>query len=140
MGFYTPIIILVLSNLAYQLCSKNAPAAINPLAMLTITYIISALVCVVLYYVMHMGDGLIQEYKNFNLAGILMGFAIVGMEVGTIYMYKVGWQLSVGALFANTLVAVGLLVLGVMLYKDAITFTKLAGIGACLIGMFLINK
>lgn len=140
MGYYTPILILIISNVTYQLCSKNTPAAINPLAMLTLTYLISAALCVVFYYALHMGDGLMSEYRNFNWAGILMGLAIVGMEVGTIYMYKVGWEVSVGMLFSSTLVAACLVVIGVFLYNETITVTNLAGIGACLIGLYLINK
>lgn len=140
MGFYTPIGILILSNVVYQICSKNTPSNINPLAMLTLTYLIAAVASGVLYYVLHMGDGLLSEYANFNWAGILMGIAVIGMEVGTIYMYKVGWEVSVGMIFSSSLVAVCLLILGILIYKEAITVTKLAGIVVCLIGMFLINK
>lgn len=140
MGFYTPIGILILSNVAYQICSKNTPSNINPLAMLTLTYLIAAIVSGVLYYALHMGDGLLSEYANFNWAGILMGIAVIGMEVGTIYMYKVGWEVSVGMIFSSSLVAACLLILGILVYKEAITVTKIVGVLVCLIGMFLINK
>lgn len=140
MGYYTPIIILIISNVAYQVCSKSTPAAINPLAMLALTYLICSILCVVLYYCLHMGEGLAQEYQHFNWSGVLMGLAIVGMEVGTIYMYKVGWKISVGMMFSSTLVAICLVILGVLVYKETITLTKMIGIVICLAGMYLINK
>ena len=36
--------------------------------------------------------------------------------------------------------AIALLVVGVLIYKEALTATKVAGIAACLVGIFLLNK
>lgn len=140
MNFYVPMIILIVSNVGYQVCSKGTPSNINPLAMLTVTYLIASVLCGIAYYALHMGDGLLGEYQHLNWAGFLMGLAVVGMEVGSIYMYKVGWQVSVGFIFSSSIIAVCLLILGVLVYKEAITITKVAGVIVCLFGMFLINK
>ena len=140
MNYYTPILILLGSNLMYQVCSKSVPAKIDPLAMLVITYILAAVFCVILYTVMGNGGGLLNEYKHLNWAGILMAVTVVGMEVGTIYLYKVGWDISVGVAVSNALIAVGLVLIGAFVYHETITFTKIIGIGACFFGIYLINK
>ena len=140
MGYVTPIIILIISNIAYNLCSKNTPEGINPLAMLVVVYIIGAIASLILYHVLEPDANLIGEYKNLNWAGLLMGLCVVGMEVGNIYMYKVGWQVSVGFMLSSTVVALALFVIGILIYKEAITVTKVAGVIVCLAGLYLINK
>ena len=45
-----PIALVVLSNVVYQLCAKETPAAINPLALLTVTYTMGAITSAVLYF------------------------------------------------------------------------------------------
>ncbi len=37
-----PIALVVLSNVFYQICAKSVPEGINPLASLTVTYVIGA--------------------------------------------------------------------------------------------------
>ena len=140
MNLWTPIIILAASNVIYNLCSKATPSSISPLAMLVIVYLIGAFTAAVLYYTTSGGPGLQSELKHINWAGILMGLAVVGLEFGNIYMYKVGWELSVGFMLSSTIVALALFAIGVMVYHDEITLTKVAGIAVCLVGLYLINK
>jgi uncharacterized membrane protein len=48
----------------------------------------------------------------------ILGIAIVGLEFGNIYMYKVGWNISIGSLVSNMLsLAVILIIVGVMYIK-----------------------
>ena len=140
MGYVTPIIILIVSNVAYNMCSKNAPESISPLAMMVVVYAIAAITSGILYHVIEASPNLLGEYHHLNWASFLMGIFVVGLEVGNIYMYKVGWQVSVGFMLSSTLVALALFVIGVLIYKEAITVTKVAGVVVCLVGLYLINK
>jgi len=70
----------------------------------------------------------------------VLGFAIVGLEVGSMYMYKVGWNMNTGYLMHSGIFAITLLFLGYFLYKEQITPTKIAGLLLCLLGLFLIKK
>lgn len=140
MNMWTPIFVLAASNVIYNLCSKATPSAINPLAMLVVVYIIGAITAAFMYYTTSGGPGLQEELKHLNWAGILMGLAVVGLEMGNIYMYKAGWELSAGFLLSSIIVALALLVIGILVYRDEVTLTKIAGIVVCLIGLYLINK
>ena len=75
-----------------------------------------------------------------NWAPFVMGLAIVGLEVGAIFMYKAGWEVSIGNIVQAIFVAIALLIVGVLVYKEVLTATKVAGIAACLLGIFLLNK
>jgi len=135
-----PIALIVMSNVFYHLCSKETPSNINPFASLTITYFIGALVSLVLYFTINKGGNLIQEYKNINWSGIVLGLAIVGLEAGSIYMYKSGWNVSSGYIVHSIILSICLIFIGALVYHEAITITKIAGVLICMFGLYLINK
>lgn len=69
----------------------------------------------------------------------VLGLAIVGLEAGYVFLYRAGWKVSSGALTANICLAVALLIIGYLLYKETITIKQLAGVVVCGVGLFLIN-
>ncbi|MGI6049575.1 MAG: EamA family transporter [Acetivibrionales bacterium] len=135
-----PIVLIVLSNIFYNICSKETPSSINPFAALTVTYTIGAVVSIVLYFALNKGGNLIQEYKNINWSSFVLGLAIVGLEAGSIYMYKAGWNIGSGQIVHSILLAICLVIIGVVFYRESITATKIAGILICMFGLYLINK
>lgn len=135
-----PIILIVLSNIFYNICSKETPANINPFASLTITYIIGAGVSLFLYFALNRGGNIIEEYKNINWSSLVLGLAIVGLEAGSIYMYKAGWNIGRGQIVHSIILAICLVIIGVIFYKESVTPTKVAGILICMFGLFLMNK
>ena len=140
MSMYWPIALIVLSNVFYHLCSKSTPADINPFAALTVTYAVGALASALLFYTLDGGDSLLREYRALNWSSFVLGLAIVGLELGTIYMYKAGWDISTGQLVYSSILTAILVFVGYLLYHEAITLTKLAGILVCMLGLYLINK
>lgn len=134
-----PIGLVVLSNVFYQICAKSVPEGMNPLASLTVTYTVGAIVALVLYFVLNKNPDIIQEYKKINWAPFVLGFSIVGLEVGFIYAYKAGWPVSTAQIVQAAILAVILIFVGYLLYKELITWKKIVGIFVCLVGLGLIN-
>lgn len=135
-----PIALVVLSNVFYQVCAKSVPGGMNPLASLTITYVIGAVTSFLLYYALNKDASIIQEYSKVNWASFILGFAIVGLEVGYIYAYKAGWPVSSAQIVQASVLAVILIFVGYLLYQEAVTWNKIAGILVCLAGLALINS
>ena len=134
-----PIGLVVLSNVVYQICAKSVPDGLNPFAALTVTYLVGAAVSAVLFFVLGKQSNPIKELSNLNWAPFVLGFVIVGLEVGFIYAYKAGWTVSTAALVQGVALAIILIFVGFLLYKEALTWNKLVGIGICLVGLFFIN-
>lgn len=135
-----PIALIVLSNVFYHICSKETPAAIQPLASLSVTYAVGAVFSVILYYALNRGGSLIREYRSLGWSSFLLGLAIVGLEAGSIYMYKAGWNVSSGQLVHSILLAICLVFVGAAVYHEPITPTKILGILVCMLGLFLISR
>ena len=139
-AYIWPIALVVLSNTLYQICAKSIPETVNPLAALTITYLTAAAASVVLYCVLNRDVNLIQQWRQINWASIVLGLVLVGLEVGFIYAYKAGWQVSTAATVQSAFLAILLLVVGLVLYREAITWNKVVGVVVCLIGLAILNK
>lgn len=111
----------------------------NPLASLTITYVVGAVTSFILYYVLNKDANILQEYSKVSWAPVVLGIVIVGLEVGYIYAYKAGWPVSAAQIVQASVLAVILIFVGYLLYHEAVTWNKIAGIIVCLAGLALIN-
>ena len=134
-----PIALVVFSNTLYQICAKSVPEGMNPLASLTVTYLVGAAVSCALYYILNRDANLFREIRLTNWAPIVLGIVIVGLEVGFIYAFRAGWQVSITQIVTSAMVAVILIFVGHLLYHEAITWNKIVGIIICLAGLVLIN-
>lgn len=138
-SYIWPIALAVLSNVVYHLSSKSLPEDVSPFASLTVTYLIAALVSAGLHFTLN-GGSLIKEYSRLNWAPFVLGLVIVGLEAGFMYAYKAGWQVSTAALVQSCFLAVLLILVGWLFFKEALTWKKLAGAAICLIGIAFINS
>lgn len=137
---YWPIALAVCSEVVYQICARSTPQTLNPFASLTITYLIGAAVSAVIFFVMSKGGNILHEWSHANWTMLILGIAIVGLEAGAIYMYRVGWNVNTGYIVKACFIALALIVVGYLIYKEQVTFTKIAGVAVCMVGLFLINR
>ena len=61
LAYIWPMALVVFSNVVYQICAKSVPQDMNPFASLTITYLVSAAACFVLFFVMGNDASLIGQ-------------------------------------------------------------------------------
>ena len=140
MSMLWPIVLIVFSNIVYQICAKGVPKNMDAMASMTITYLVGAVCSAVMFFVMNKNGNLLQEYTKMNMAPIFLGVSVVGLEVGFIYAYKNGWAVSTASIVQSAFLAVALIIVGAVLYHEAITANKVIGIVICLIGLYFINK
>ncbi|MCF0229200.1 MAG: EamA family transporter [Parasporobacterium sp.] len=139
MSLIWPIILAVVSDVIYQVSAKSMPSRINPFASLTITYLVGAAVSLIIFFIASGGQNIFLELKKVNWTTFVLGLAIVGLEAGSIYMYKAGWNLNTGYIVKSLILAIALIAVGYVLYKETLSVTKIAGIVLCLGGLVLIN-
>ena len=139
LSYIWPIALVVLSNTLYQVCAKSVPEGMNPLASLTVTYLVGTVVSCVMYYILNRNANLLREIRLANWAPVVLGVVIVGLEVGFIYAFRAGWQIGTAQIVSSVVLAVILIFVGYLLYHEAITWNKILGIIVCLAGLVLIN-
>ena len=140
MSMAWPIALVVFCNIFYQICAKNVPKNMDPMASLTITYLVGAVCSGVMFFVMNKGGNLLHEYTKLNWAPFVLGIIVVGLEFGFICAYKNGWAVSAASIVQSAFLAVALLIVGALLYHEAINISKIIGITLCLVGLFFLNR
>lgn len=140
-AYIWPIALIVLSNLFYNICAKSFPSVMNPFAALTITYIVAAVASLVLYFLTREEkSALLLEYAKANWVPYAFGLCLLGLEAGFIYTYKAGWPISSAYIITSAFLAILLIVVGYLLYKEPISWNKIVGVAVCLLGLWIINS
>ena len=134
-----PLLLIVGSNCFYNICTKSMPEGTNTFGALTITYLVGAIMSAIIFVASVKPAGVMTEISKVNWTSLVLGFAIVGLEAGYVFLYRAGWKISNGALTANICLAIALLIIGVLLYKEAMSAKQVIGIVVCGVGLFLIN-
>lgn len=134
------IVLIVASNVLYNLCQKSTPQRANPFSALFITYLTAAAISIAVFLLNKNNEGFFQSIKELNWTSIALGISIVGLEFGYLMAYRAGWKISLGSLVANIALAVVLIPIGILFFKEGFGLNKLLGAIFCIIGLILINK
>ena len=136
-----PVLLVVLSNTVYQICTKGVPENMNPFASLIITYLVGATVAFIMFLILGDSRDILTELKKANWTSFVLGIVLVWLEVGFIYAYKAGWKVSAAQIVTSSILGVILIVVGYVGYKEAITWNKnkIVGVIICLVELGLIN-
>lgn len=138
--YILPIVLIVLSNVVYNICQKSTPHAANPYVALLATYLTAALLTVVIYQFNKGEKGFWQALGDLNWTSLVLGVAIVGLELGFLLAFRVGWNISLGSLVSSSIVAMVLIPIGILFYHEGFELNKIIGVVLCLVGLILINK
>ena len=78
-----------------------------------------------------------RSYRSPEHDRNVLGFAVIGLEAGSMYMYKAGWNINAGHLVHSTILAVFLVFVGYLLYHENVSVQKMLGILLCLAGLYV---
>ncbi|MGC7872921.1 EamA family transporter [Desulfosporosinus sp. SYSU MS00001] len=137
--YILPIVLIVLSNVVYNLVQKTTPQNVNPFSALLITYTTAALLTVAAGFIYKSDKGFLESFSKLNWTSFALGIAIVGLEVGYLIAYRVGWDIGLGSLVANIILAVILIPIGILFFQEGFSLYKLLGAFLCIAGLILIN-
>ena len=141
MLYYLTISLTIISSILYHVFLKVTPVHVNPMIALTVTYITAGIVTLLMYpfYPVDKVVPFLDNFKQLNWVSYALGVAIVGLEVGTLVAYRVGWNIILFNIVASTTVSVLLIPLGLLFFKESLSITNALGLVLCLLGLILIN-
>ncbi len=134
------IVLIVASNILYNVCQKSTPQRANPFSALLVTYLTAAFLTLIAMQFYKTDKGFFQSFKDLNWTSIALGFSILGLEFGYLMAYRAGWNISVGSLVANIILAVMLIPVGILFYREGFGLSKILGSVLCIAGLILINR
>lgn len=140
MNMMWPLLLVIAANVFYNIIAKSTPNAVQPFASLIITYLTAAVVSFIMFFLAGGDRHLTNELQKANWTSVAFGLALVALEFGYIYVYRVGWKISIGSLVANISLACALLLIGVLFFKETISTRQILGMAMCIGGLLLISK
>ena len=134
-----PILIIVCSNVLYNVCAKSTAQNVNAFAALSVTYAVAAAFSLAIFFITAKNKHYFAELSKANWATLALGLVIVGLEIGYILAYRNGWKMNTVSVTANIILAVALIFVSLIFYKETITPRQIAGIAVCAGGLALIS-
>ena len=134
-----PIMIIVISNILYNVCTKSVPDKVNAFAALSVTYFVAATASFITFFITSKNKNIFSEISKTNWSSLVLGIVIVGLEIGYILAYRNGWKMNTVSVTANITLAVALIFVAFIFYKETITFKQISGIVLCAGGLALIS-
>lgn len=138
--FYLSILIVILANVLYHTAQKSIANNVHPLVATIIAYLVAIVICVLAFPFFPMQNTLQEELRRINWSSYALAVSIVGVEVGYLLVYRAGWDVSIGSVVANAVIAMLLIPIGIWIFKESVSWTTLAGVALCLVGVALIAK
>jgi multidrug transporter EmrE-like cation transporter len=127
-------------TVGYHLVLKLTPAGVNPLLSLLVTYAAVTLLFGLILLVAPGSFEWRQELRHLNWTAVALAIVIVGLDLGFLFLYRSGFEVSLGALVTQSAAAMLLLVIGVAVFREKLGMANAAGLVLCLAGLWLLNR
>lgn len=134
-----PIGMVVASNCFYHITTKKTPENSNAFLSLAVTYAVAALISFMIFIFGYNKMSLGEEFKKLNWTSFVLGVIIIGLELGYILIYRSGWDVSRAPLVANCCLAIALIFIGAIFFREKITLKQIVGIVISLVGMVIVT-
>jgi uncharacterized membrane protein len=136
----TWLALAIACTVGYHIVLKLTPAGVNPLLSLIVTYSVVTVLFGALLIVTPGGFDWRQEIRQLNWTALALAVAIVGLDLGFLFLYRSGFAVSLGALVTQSAAAMLLLVIGVAVFREKLSAANAVGLALCLAGLWLVNR
>jgi uncharacterized membrane protein len=133
---YVSILLAVGGNVLYHVAQKSVPRGINPAFSVTVSYVVALALSAALLPLVS-DQPLSDSVRELNWASFGVGVAIVAVEFGFLLAYRAGWNLSTAWLVVAALLALALVPIGILLYRERLSATNVVGLLLCAAGLVL---
>ena len=140
LNYLAPAILMVVSRVPYMIIQKVTPETIDPYVSLCLCYGVCLIVVIGMFFLTKKGQNFMLELKKINWTAPALGICLVCMDVSVLLMFRMGWNLSVGSVLLYVLLAIALVIVGAIFYKEKVTLKRLVGIIMCIVGVILISE
>ncbi|MGH9801907.1 MAG: hypothetical protein ACRD82_16215 [Blastocatellia bacterium] len=139
-SIYFSILMTIAGGVMYHVSQKAIPKTVHPFAAVIIAYSVGILLCVAGMFFDPAGRSFLASVKNSNWAVIGVGVSAAVIEIGFLLTYRAGWTINSASVICNISVALLLIPIGLLAFREHLSLRHAAGIGCCLIGLYLLSK
>jgi len=132
------IAVVVTGQVVYHVAARGAPPHASPYVIIAIAYGVALLVTVIAGLVAHELSAEIPP-AGLLLRGVALGCAVPLVEIGYIYSYRRGLPISTGPLTVLAIATIVLLPIGVVHFRDQLSWLNVLGTVVAAVGIWLMR-
>ncbi len=137
--YYISFLLVIAGNVLYHLSQKSIPKGLNPAFSVTVSYIVALALSAALYPFLS-SQPVRESARQLNWASVGVGVSAVAIEFGFLLVYRAGWNISIASAMASAAIAVVLIPIGILLYRERLSATNVVGLLLCLAGLVLVIR
>lgn len=137
--FYLSAAIAVVGAVGYQYLVKRVPASLNPVVSVIGVYGSVLVLSAILLVAFPTQGGLLRQFRQLSWIQLVIAVAVLMIEIGFLWMYRYGWELSTGNLVTGAVVNLTLVVVGLSVLGEKVNAANILGIAVTIIGVALIG-
>lgn len=133
-----PLLVALGGVVLYHLSQKSVGGDAAPFVVVGLAYAVGLAAC--LAVVLASGTPMGETLRSAWRPAVGIGLVALTIEVGFLLAYRAGWPLSSAGLLVNVAAALVLLVVGLAVFREALTVQQWIGVAACVVGLVLISS
>lgn len=137
---FLPIAVAVMGGVLYHVSQKSVPRTVSPFSAIIIAYVIGIAVCAIGLAADPAENSFLDSVKQSNWAVVALGVGAAVIEVGFLLAYRAGWNISEASVVMSISVALILIPIGLLAFREHLSVRSVAGVALCLLGLYLISK
>ncbi len=137
---YWPLAFTIAGGVLYHFAQKSVPRNANPFAAIIVAYVTGIVACAVALRFTTASSGETFTWRSLHWTMALMGLGAALIEIGFLLVYRAGWNLSAVSVIVNISVALLLIPLGIVVFRERLPSQQVIGIACCLLGLFLLTR
>jgi drug/metabolite transporter (DMT)-like permease len=137
--YYISAGVAILGAVGYQYFVKRVPATINPIVSVLGLYSCILVMGLILLPFFPSEGGLRVHIKQLSWVQVALAVTVMMIELGFLLMYRYGWNLSTGNLVTGVFVNILLVLLGLALLGEKVSWINALGIVLSILGVALIS-
>jgi drug/metabolite transporter (DMT)-like permease len=134
-----PFLLPIIGFVSYSVILKVVRTDVHPLLFLSIAYAVAFVVATLIW----LGFGAMGStalLPRDYVLGALLGLALVSIEFGFLLTLRNGWPIGITTTAINVATATMLLLIGMIMFRERMSLTNMAGAVMCIGGLVLITR
>lgn len=132
--------IAAIAGVFYHVTQKSLRSTTDPAFSLIVTFSVALSGTIIWYAFKDTSNTLAENIKTIHWDSITLGLAIIALEFGIMLAYRSGWQISNFNLFYTLLVAIILIPVGLIFFKESINIKTLSGMVITIMGILIMRS
>ncbi|MBZ5535618.1 MAG: DMT family transporter [Acidobacteriia bacterium] len=138
-SYYFPLLLTIGGSILYHVAQKSLPRTTNPLVTMMLAYAVGILLFAVTMVFYHDQRPFLNSVRESNWAVFVVALGAASIEIGFLLAYRVGWNISIAPVASSVAVALLLIPIGILGFKEHLSIGNVVGIMFCVVGLILVT-